>query len=102
MNPQKTEKLFSLMKQFSVEYLKTSEIEIKMNRDSSAAPQSGLKADSYVRGEEAKDPSTAAAAPPVDMEIPHHENQVAKLLKLNDEQLVDVLFPEGAKSNADS
>ena len=43
---------------------------------------------------ESKAPPHAAAAPPVEMEIPHHINEVSKLLKLSDEDLVDKLFPE--------
>lgn len=39
-------------------------------------------------------PPTAAAVPPVELEIPHHQNEVLGLLKLSDEQLVDKMFPE--------
>ncbi len=46
---------------------------------------------------ETKAPSSPAAAPPVENKIPHHVNEVARLLKLNDEELVDALFPEGAE-----
>lgn len=34
------------------------------------------------------------AAPPVEMEIPHHTNEVMSLLKMSDEDLVDKMFPE--------
>lgn len=36
----------------------------------------------------------AQAAPPVQLEIPHHVNEVAKLMKLSDNDLVDALFPD--------
>lgn len=34
------------------------------------------------------------AAPPVETSIPHHVNEVAALLKLSDEDLVDRMFPD--------
>lgn len=45
---------------------------------------------------EGKDASPAAI-PPVEMEIPHHVNEVLGLLKLSDEQLVDKMFPDYSK-----
>lgn len=42
-------------------------------------------------------PATGAAVPPVEIEIPHHVNEVANLLKLGDEDLVDKLFPDYTK-----
>ncbi len=96
MNPQKTEKIFSLMRQFGVEYLKTSEVEIRMGQIN--APLSI----SNPAKQEQKESASAASAPPVEVQIPHHENEVAKLLKLSDEDLVDRMFPEGAPINAES
>lgn len=40
------------------------------------------------------DPPTGAAVLPVQMEIPHHPNEVVSLLRTSDEDLVDRLFPE--------
>jgi hypothetical protein len=101
MNPSKTEKLFSLMKQYGVEYLKTTEVEIRignLNHTVNTVTSPGHTVNTV----SSPGPESAAAAPPTEMQIPHHENQVAKLLKLNDEQLVDAMFPEGAPINADS
>jgi len=81
---QKEEILFSLMKQYGVSYFKNVEFEVRMNKESTK-PIEPLKE---------KEPPHAAAAPPVNEEIPHHVNEVAKLLKLSDEELVDKLFPD--------
>jgi hypothetical protein len=35
-----------------------------------------------------------AAVPPVEMKIPHNASEVVNLLRLNDEDLVDRLFPD--------
>lgn len=35
-----------------------------------------------------------AAIPPVEMDIPHHANEVLGLLKLSDADLVDKMFPD--------
>lgn len=34
------------------------------------------------------------AVPPVQLEIPHHLNEVTSILKMSDEELVDQLFPD--------
>ncbi len=35
-----------------------------------------------------------AAIPPVEVEIPHHPNEVVSLLRLSDEDLVDKMWPD--------
>lgn len=91
-----------LMKRHGVSYLKNIEIEVKMDSTPSEVPPSQvvIKKSEPIQQAFNMGPETAAAAPPVEMEIPHHENQVAKLLKLSDEALVDALFPEGAPPRA--
>ena len=44
--------------------------------------------------QEMPEPIPSQAIPPVETEIPHHENEVLNLLKLSDEQLVDKMFPD--------
>lgn len=85
-----------LMRRHGVSYLKSIEIEISMgelNDKKTLAPIPEVV-------QEQKGPQTAASAPPVEVEIPHHVNEVSNLLKLSDEELVDKLFPEGAPPNA--
>jgi|SRR5665213_2733239 len=40
------------------------------------------------------EPTPSQAAPPVEVDIPHHANEVLNLLRLNDEDLVDKMFPD--------
>lgn len=90
MNPEKLDKIFSLMKSYDVEYFKHKDFEIKM----------GIEKEKIQHTEKPKQQSLSKvtpppqAIPPVDVNIPHHVNEVANLLKLSDEDLVDKLFPE--------
>lgn len=90
------------MRKHGVSYFKSTEVEIKVDLGipSISAPIVGSISPTNVPRETQQGPPTAAAAPPVEMEIPHHVNEVQALLKLNDEALVDRLFPEGAPPNA--
>ena len=87
MNPEKAEKLFALMKQYGVEYFKHDELEIKLTPGVEIA-----KAPAITPKKTKKVP--VQAAPPVEMPIPHHVNEVANLLKLSDNDLVDKMFPD--------
>lgn len=92
MNPHKAEKLFLLMKQHGVEYFKTLELEIRMGVEIGPVkePLEPVKAPP-------KAPRKVPApqsVPPVEQAIPHHVNEVKNLLKLNDNDLVDKLFPD--------
>lgn len=90
MNPSKAEKLFELMKRHGVEHFKTMEVEIRMSSSQSTAPVITPK----IEVPESKPVPPLQAIPPNEVKIPHHLNEVASLLKLNDEQLVDKLFPD--------
>jgi hypothetical protein len=93
-----------LMRKHGVSYYKSTEVEIKcdLGVPSVSAPVVGtppvsvLDAKNTIGVIDPKGPATAASAPPVEMEIPHHVNEVAALLKLSDNDLVDRLFPDGA------
>lgn len=91
MNPQKAEKLFSLMKKHGVEYFKTEKLEIKMGVESSIST-----IDKPIAKKDKVDTKKIPlqAVPPAESAIPHHVNEVANLLKLNDNDLVDKLFPD--------
>ncbi len=98
MSPKKIERLILTLRAQGVEYLKTPEIEIRL-RDLPAGSQVvtyPVRVDVSPVPVPAKQsaPDTGAAVPPVGNEIPHHTNEVAKLLKLSDEDLVDRLFPD--------
>jgi hypothetical protein len=90
MNPSKAEKLFELMKRHGVEHFKTMELEIRMHSSQIAMPEISPKPSIP----DSKPAPPLQAIPPNEMKIPHHVNEVANLLKLNDEQLVDKLFPD--------
>lgn len=82
------EQVLSLMKQYGVTHLKGFDSEITMVDSSSISPVQMLKT------EEKPNTIPLQAVPPVDMKIVHHVNEVANLLKLSDEDLVDKLFPD--------
>jgi hypothetical protein len=44
--------------------------------------------------------TNASEVLPTQLEIPHHENKVANLLKLSDNELVDKLFPDYTQQGA--
>ncbi len=88
MSPKKIERLIRTMREQGVEYIKTPEMEIRL-REGFAAKVVTVPQEKIVEA-----PRPMAAVPPAETDIPHHENQVAKLLKLSDEDLVDKLFPD--------
>ena len=90
MKPEKAEKLFQLMKQYGVEHFKSGEVEIKI---SSVTETARINLPSVTEKASIKAPEPQAI-PPVEMKIPHHVNEVANLLRLNDNDLVDKLFPD--------
>lgn len=96
MTHKATQQLFSLMRQYGVEYFKSLEVEVRLAATSASvalgAPPAPQPTPTSAQTS-AKGPETAAAAPPVEMHIPHEVNQVNRLLKLNDNDLVDALFP---------
>lgn len=85
MNPNKAEQLFIVMKQYGVSHFKTLDLEIRME---------GVIVSSPMEPKEIKKVVPSQAIPPVEQKIPHHVNEVANLLKLNDNDLVDKLFPD--------
>lgn len=95
MNPQKLEKILSLMKSYGVEYFRHEELEIKIGSEPKEQPAPQTKEQVKQQILDIKTPPSQAA-PPVESNIPHHVNEVANLLKLSDDELVDKLFPEYA------
>lgn len=93
MNPLKAEQLFKLMKQYGVSHFKHKELEIRT--DGGPATPEVTKPNSEIWTPlVSKELTPSQAAPPVESKVPHHVNEVASLLKLNDEELVDKLFPD--------
>lgn len=92
-----TERLLNLLRAYGVSHFKTPEVEIRIGAPPLSSPDSlDAIGSPSPRVSETKAPATGAAIPPVQSEIPHHVNEVAALLKLGDNDLVDALFPEGA------
>lgn len=97
MNLSDTENLLCLMRKHGVSYFKSVEYEIRIDQALPLAKLPDQSADQNASGPVAHNNShsvTSASAPPVEMTIPHHVNEVKNLLKLSDEQLVDKLFPD--------
>lgn len=98
MSPKKIERLIKTLREQGVEYIKTPEIEIRLREHLPVAVQLPRAATHHSpdisRVAQVPAPPTGAAVPPVDDNIPHHTNEVAKLLKLSDAELVDRLFPD--------
>lgn len=78
------------MKRYGVEHLKTLELEIKM----SGGPAASEVVDSVEMVKETPTVVPPQSIPPMQSTIPHHENEVANLLKLSNEELIDRMFPE--------
>jgi len=96
MNPEKLEKIFTLMQSFGVEYFKHEDLEIKMSI--SVQPKEQKQNPKTKAGHKSKSKQIEPQAiPPVEMNIPHKPNEVMGLLKLSDEELVDKLFPDYSK-----
>lgn len=95
------ERLMTYMRANGVKYFKGLEVEIRLSDlpQSQPSPTEGISHGQSTDPQKtaAPIPSTGAAAPPVHMEIPHHVNEVQKLLRLGDNDLVDALFPEGSR-----
>lgn len=43
-----------------------------------------------------------AAIPPVQLEIPHHPNEVVSILRMSDEAMVDAMWPDYTKAEGDT
>lgn len=96
MKIEKIEQMFALMKQYGVAHFKEDGVEIKFSDAVAPAPTvETQKAPAAVTTP--KKPTIKVplqAVPPVESQVPHHINEVANLLKLSDEELVDKLFPD--------
>ncbi len=95
MNLKRIESLLKLLRANNVSHFKSLEIEVRIDvaKLPDQPPIVTLPGEVQIKAA-AVAPITAAAAPPVEMEIPHHVNEVNKLLKLSDEDLVEKLFPD--------
>lgn len=85
MNQKKLERIVKFLRENSVSHLKTAEFEISLSEPGKPFVAS--------QATQSIPTLTGAAIPPVETAIPHHVNEVANLLKLSDEALVDKLFP---------
>lgn len=101
MTLKSTERLLQLLRAYGVSHFKSPEIELRIDAPPSSNSLIAVGSPSLVPQTGTKSPPNAAAAPPVDMEIPHHINEVKKLLKLSDDDLVEALFPEPKPEKAE-
>lgn len=95
MNLKQTDKLLKLLRSHNVSHFKSLEIEVRLEALSGAnhlAVVNPLEEESQQAA--VRVPPTPAAAPPVESTIPHHVNEVAAMLKLSDNDLVEKMFPE--------
>ncbi len=87
MNLEKTERLIAMLRQNGVSHFKSEDVEIDFGM-----PTKHIEVPTNTQLQEKAPP--LQAVPPVELEIPHHVNEVNKLMKLSDEDLVDKLFPD--------
>lgn len=98
MTLKQTEKLIQMLKASGVTRFKTVDVELEFGN--STASTSGMR-NSVPNRQKKKSASTQPPSPvgadllPKDIPIPHHMSEVRSLLKLNDNDLVDKIFPEG-------
>lgn len=88
--------LIRLLKANGVTRFKSEELEIRLSEETQRVPLATPKPNTRkVQKLVAKEKDIPLQAiPPVDEDIVHHVNEVAGLLKLSDEQLVDRMFPD--------
>lgn len=102
MNLNRINKLLILLQSHGVYHFKSLEIEVDFRDPPDGIASYTLKIDDQNSKNKKSDPPIAAAVLPVEVEIPHHVNEVMGLLKLSDEQLVDKMFPDYSQvTNAD-
>lgn len=97
MNQKKLAGIIKLLRENHVSHLKTHEFDITFDitpgsKSVYVAPDPEMDAEPPVAG----GPKPAL---PVENNIPHHVNEVAKLLKMSDEDLVDQIFPVHGPDN---
>ncbi len=95
-----TNKLLHILRSHGVSHFKSAEIEIRFGVSPTQEPLIAVGPVLPRHESTSPVPATAAAAPPVDLKIPHHINEVAALLKLSDEELVDKMFPPEPEQEA--
>lgn len=96
MTLKKTDQLLKLLRSHGVSHFKSLQVEVSL--ESSHVHSSNLaivkQTPEEVSTMAAPVPPTGAAIPPVSSDIPHHVNEVAKLLKLEGNDFVEALFPD--------
>jgi hypothetical protein len=108
MTLSQTQQLIEMLRSSGVEYYKTQYLELRFTnhvdnqpvtppqQSTFHAPVDVRQADySYVTSVTNIPP--ANAVPPTEANIPHHTNEVLSMLRLDDNSLVDKLFPDYTK-----
>lgn len=99
MTVEHVERLILVLRSNGVSHYKALDLEIRF--DGSNPPSRPIALPPTMPTAAASEPVSGAAVPPMEMKIPHHLNEVASLLKLSDEQLVDRMFPEEPSPKAE-
>lgn len=112
MKPEALKKTLELLAQFGVEYYRQGDFEVRFKtadvpmREYSPVSAAALPEKSPIgnipNSKRATAPATGAAIPPVEVNIPHHPNEVASLLKLSDYELAERMFPDYSQGVGDA
>lgn len=95
MNIEQTEKLIHLLKRNGLSHYKTEKLELSFfyYADSEQSDKSHMKTEINSTQQETSEKLSSEKANMGDP-IPHHENEVMNMLRMNDNDLVDKLFPD--------
>lgn len=92
MNLKATEKLLKLLRSHGVEHFKSLEVEVKFAGDGQVL-NLNVPHGTDTTHSVPTTTGSGASIPPVQMEIPHHVNEVQRLVKLSPDELVEEMFP---------
>jgi len=98
MTLKQTERLIQILKASGVTRFKSVDLELEFSNSPVSTSGTSVPKPSKRKAASAQPPSPAGAASsltPKELPIPHHMSEVRSLLKLNDNDLVDKIFPEG-------
>ena len=103
MTPKQIREIAETMRDCGITHLKTGTLEMTCQAGvrPSIAPEAGVKAFVPSPVASTQDPPIEAGPPVEEEKIPHNVQQLASLLKLNDLELVDQLFPEPKEPSED-
>lgn len=100
MTLSQTERLLTLLRTNGVTHFKSHDVEIRIGALETQSAGAAVSSEPTIvprgTGPSSTKPGSAGDIPAKEIMIPHQLNQMMSVLKMNDEDLVDALFPEGA------